>query len=399
MSHLHQCLSCPPASSHLPLATSPSRHAPTPHPPRSPRPPCASPPAAHAADTIAAGAGIVDESVARFVTEEGPARVADLVDYGVQFARDAHGKFVLSQEAAHSIRRVVGVSGDRAGVGIMQALTAKVRATPSIRVLEGFEADDLIVADGRVQGVRLVRVRGADSGAYEFYPACAVVLATGGIGALYSVTTNPEFARGEAIAMAARAGAVIADAEFVQFHPTAINIGLDPAPLATEALRGEGATLVNGRGERFMLRIDARGELSPRDIVARGVFAEVVSGRGAFLDCRKAIGPEFPEAFPTAYESCRAAGIDPVTDLIPVAPAAHYHTGGIATDAWARTSVTGPGAGGAGGGAWELQAVATGRRTSTLCVLAWIAVIRTLFSVLFDALPSRRCDSASGSTF
>lgn len=298
-------------------------------------------PERHAADTIAAGAGIVDESVARFVTEEGPARVADLVDYGVQFARDAHGKFVLSQEAAHSIRRVVGVSGDRAGVGIMQALIAKVRATPSIRVLEGFEADDLIVADGRVQGVRLVRVRGAGSGAYEFYPACAVVLATGGIGALYSVTTNPEFARGEAIAMAARAGAVIADAEFVQFHPTAINIGLDPAPLATEALRGEGATLVNGRGERFMLRIDARGELSPRDIVARGVFAEVVSGRGAFLDCRKAIGPEFPEAFPTAYESCRAAGIDPVTDLIPVAPAAHYHMGGIATDAWARTSVTG----------------------------------------------------------
>jgi L-aspartate oxidase len=298
-------------------------------------------PELHAADTIAAGAGIVDERVARFVTEEGPARVADLVAYGVPFERDAKGDFVLSQEAAHSRRRVVGVSGDRAGASIMQALIAKVRATPSIRVLEGYEADDLIVRDGRVEGVRLVRSDAFDNSTYEFYPACAVVLATGGIGALFAVTTNPAYARGEAIAMAARAGAVIGDAEFVQFHPTAINVGVDPAPLATEALRGEGAILVNGRGERFLQSIDPRAELSPRDIVARGVFAEVVSGRGAFLDCRKAIGTRFPDAFPTVYDYCRKAGINPVRDLIPVAPAAHYHMGGIATDELARTSVAG----------------------------------------------------------
>jgi len=298
-------------------------------------------PALHAADTIAAGDGLVDEEVARFVTEEGPARIADLVAFGVPFDRDPQGHFLLNQEAAHSRRRVVRVSGDRTGGAIMQALIAKVRATPSIRVLEGYEADELITADGRVEGVRLVRSAAFGNGCYEFFPACAVVLATGGVGGLFSVTTNPPYARGEAIAMAARAGAVIGDAEFVQFHPTAIDVGLDPAPLATEALRGEGATLVNRSGERFMCAIDPRAELSPRDIVARGVFAEIAAGRGAFLDCRKAIGPHFAQAFPTVYALCRKAGIDPATELIPVAPAAHYHMGGIATDALAGTSVPG----------------------------------------------------------
>jgi L-aspartate oxidase len=141
--------------------------------------------------------------------------------------------------------------------------------------------------------------------------------------------------------MAARAGAVIADAEFVQFHPPAIDAHLDPAPLATEALRGEGATLLNAKGERFMLAIDPRGELAPRDVVARGVFAEITAGRGAFLDCREAIGARFPTAFPTVYEHCLRAGINPVTELIPVAPAEHYHMGGIATDPRGRTNVEG----------------------------------------------------------
>jgi L-aspartate oxidase len=298
-------------------------------------------PELHAADTIAAGDGLVDEEVARLVTDEGPARIADLVAYGVPFDRDPQGHFLLSQEAAHSRRRVVRVSGDRTGAAIMQALIARVRATPSIRVLEGYEADALITANGRVEGVRLVRPAAFGNGCYEFFPACAVVLATGGVGGLFSLTTNPPYARGEAIAMAARAGAVIGDAEFVQFHPTAIDVGMDPAPLATEALRGEGAILVNRDGERFMTAIDSRAELSPRDIVARGVFAEIAAGRGAFLDCRKAIGAHFADAFPTVYAYCRKAGIDPARELIPVAPAAHYHMGGIATDALARTSVPG----------------------------------------------------------
>ena len=295
----------------------------------------------HAADTLDAGAGIVDADVARFVASEGPARIADLVRYGVPFDRNEDGSFALSQEAAHSRRRVVHVSGDRSGAAILDALVAKVRATPSIRVLEGYEADDLIITDGRVEGVRLVRAGDCGKEVYEYFPARAVVLATGGIGALYAVTTNPAYARGESIAMAARAGAVIADPEFVQFHPTAIDVGIDPAPLATEALRGEGATLVNKQGERFMQSIDPRAELAPRDVVARAVFAQIAEGNGAYLDCRTAIGEHFAHEFPTVYALCQEAGVDPAVDLIPIAPAEHYHMGGIATDARGRSSVPG----------------------------------------------------------
>ena len=298
-------------------------------------------PAKHAADTIAAGDGIVDETIAGLVASEAPDRIRDLLEYGVPFDRDLAGHYVLSKEAAHTEKRVVRVSGDRAGAAIMQALIATVRNTPSIRVLEGYEADDLIHENGHVEGVRLIRPAALGNGTYQFVPACAVVLATGGVGGLFAVTTNPSYAKGEAIAMAARAGAVIADAEFVQFHPTAIDVGIDPAPLATEALRGEGATLVNNAGERFMFKSDPRGELASRDIVARGVFAEIAAGRGAYLDCRTAIGPRFNTAYPTVAAHCRSAGIDGAKELIPVAPAEHYHMGGIATDERGRTSVAG----------------------------------------------------------
>ena len=297
--------------------------------------------AKHAADTIEAGAGIVDAAVARMVADEAPERIRDLLAYGVPFDRDLEGHYVLSKEAAHSEKRVVRVSGDRAGAAIMQALIATVRATPSIRVLEGYEAYDLIERDGRVEGVRLIRPRSHGGGAYAFVPASAVVLATGGVGALFGLTTNPSYARGEAIAMAARANAIIADPEFVQFHPTAIDAGIDPAPLATEALRGEGATLINSEGERFMLAIDPRGELAPRDVVARGVYDELEAGRAVYLDCRQAIGAEFEKRYPTVYGHCIRAGIDPAREPIPVAPAEHYHMGGIATGITGRTSVPG----------------------------------------------------------
>jgi L-aspartate oxidase len=297
--------------------------------------------AKHAADTIDAGCGIVDPAVARLVADEGPDRIRDLLSYGVPFDRDLEGHYVLSKEAAHSEKRVVRVSGDQAGAAIMQALIAAVRATPSIRVLEGYEADDLIAGNGRVEGVRLIRPKALGNGSYAFVPASAVVLATGGVGALFALTTNPSYAKGEALAMAARAGAVIADAEFVQFHPTAIDAGIDPAPLATEALRGEGATLANSAGERFMLAIDQRAELAPRDVVARAVYDEINAGRGVFLDCRQAIGSHFEKEFPTVWAHCRRAGIDPSTELIPIAPAEHYHMGGIATDARGRTSLAG----------------------------------------------------------
>src|SRR5690242_7844249 len=175
--------------------------------------------------------------------------------------------------------------------------------------------------------------------------ARAVVLATGGIGHLYAATTNPAEASGLGLAIAARAGAAIADPEFVQFHPTAIMVGRDPAPLATEALRGEGAVLINENGERFM-RSHPLAELAPRDIVARGVFAEIAAGRGAFLDATTALGARFKEKFPTVYASCISAGIDPATQPIPIAPAEHYHMGGIAVDAHGRTSLRGLWAGG-----------------------------------------------------
>jgi L-aspartate oxidase len=298
-------------------------------------------PEAHAHDTIVAGAGIVGEAVARTVAEEAPERIRDLLAYGVPFDRDLEGHFVLSREAAHSAKRIVRVAGDRAGAAIMQALVATVRATPSIRLLEHYDAEDLIVTGDRVTGVRLIRSEARGNGTFDLLPASAVVLATGGIGRLFAVTTNPAYARGEAMAFAARAGAAIADAEFVQFHPTAIDIGADPAPLATESLRGEGAILVNGAGQRFMQGLHPAAELAPRDIVARGVFAEISAGRGAFLDCRNAIGAKFPTAFPTVYGFCMEAGIDPRTELIPIAPAAHYHMGGIATDLRGRTTVEG----------------------------------------------------------
>jgi L-aspartate oxidase len=294
----------------------------------------------HAEDTIRAGAGIVDEKIAELLAREARDRVEDLLRYGVPFDKDLEGHFMLGREAAHGRNRILHVKGDTAGRAIMAALLAAVRATPSISVIEGFTARDLLLRDGHVQGVELAPVDGGQSARGLLLPASAVVLATGGTGQIYAITTNPREARGEGIAIAARAGAVIADAEFVQFHPTAINVGKDPAPLATEALRGEGALLINGRGERFMRAVHEDAELGPRDVVARAVFREVASGRGAFLDCRH-LGPELAEHFPTVFASCRAAGIDPVREAIPIAPAAHYHMGGILTDPQGRSTVDG----------------------------------------------------------
>lgn len=297
-------------------------------------------PEQHAADTIRAGAGLVDERIAHIVAAEASDRVQDLLSYGVPFDRDLAGHLVLSREAAHTARRVVRVSGDKAGHAIMEAVIHAVRRTRCITVLEGYSAFELIKSGARVTGVRLTRADDV-AAVYELHGARAVVLATGGIGGLYAVTTNPSHARGDGIAMAARAGATIANAEFVQFHPTALDVGLDPAPLATEALRGEGGVLINSAGERFMIGQHPDAELAPRDVVARAVFREIAGGRGAFLDCRSTIGARFPETFPTVYEHCRQAGIDPVRQPLPVAPAEHYHMGGLHTDEWGRTSVPG----------------------------------------------------------
>lgn len=295
----------------------------------------------HAADTIRAGSGIVDADMARRLAEDAPARIEDLLRYGISFDKDLEGRLKLSREAAHSERRIVRVRGDLAGKAIMSAITVAARCAPSIRIIEGYAAHRLTVANGKVVGVDLWPADSLGQGEPVRLAARAVVLASGGIGQLYRTTTNPKGARGGGLAMAARAGAAIVDAEFVQFHPTALDIGRDPAPLATEALRGEGASLINGRGERFMLQVHEDAELAPRDVVARAVFRETQCGRGAFLDCREAIGRRFAEAFPGINEVCRDAGIDPARDPLPITPAAHYHMGGIHTDADGRTTIEG----------------------------------------------------------
>lgn len=302
-------------------------------------------PESHAADTIAVGGGLVDRDVALSLAREAPARIHDLLSYGVPFDRDLEGRLAVAQEAAHSARRIVHVRGDMAGKAIIAALIEAVRNTPSIRVIEGYVAEAMFTDNNAVTGVQL---RKADDVAARPLNVAtrAVVLATGGIGHLYAVTTNPKEASGLGLAIAARAGAIIGDPEFVQFHPTAIMVGRDPAPLATEALRGEGATLINSNGERFMLAKHPLAELAPRDIVARGVFDEIAAGRGAFLDARKALGDTFAAHFPTVYASCIAGGIDPARQPIPIAPAVHYHMGGVAVDARGRTSIDGLWAGG-----------------------------------------------------
>ncbi|MGH1349497.1 MAG: L-aspartate oxidase [Methyloligellaceae bacterium] len=293
----------------------------------------------HTADTIQVGGGIVDPEIASMVAYEASDRIRDLLSYGVPFDQDIEGKLALSREAAHSERRIVRVRGDMAGKAIMSALLQTVKQTPSITVIEGYRAERLITDNGRVCGIYLSSY--SDNKAELRIKSPAVVVASGGVGGLYGVTTNPSTSSGEGLGMAALAGAVIADAEFVQFHPTALNVGIDPAPLATEALRGEGASLVNKNGKRFMPEYHGDAELAPRDIVARAVHEQVVSGQGAFLDCREAIGAAFPELYPTVYEKCMEAEVDPVVSPIPVAPAAHYHMGGILTDKDGRSSVPG----------------------------------------------------------
>ncbi|MGB7914867.1 MAG: L-aspartate oxidase [Rhodomicrobium sp.] len=290
----------------------------------------------HAADTIAAGAGLTDLAIAEILTREGRERVEDLLRYGVPFDRELDGKLRLSREAAHSARRIVSVQGDRAGRAVMAALITAVSSTPSISVFDAMEAVELVQRNGRIIGVYASRT--GQPGRASFLPARAVVLATGGAGQLYGVTTNPKEANSGGLGMAARAGAVIADPEFVQFHPTAFDIGQDPAPLASEAIRGDGALLINRSGERFMLKAHPSAELAPRDVVARAVHEEVAAGRGAFLDCRSI---HLEEAFPTAYEICVRAGINPSEQPIPIAPAAHYHMGGVLTDARGRTTLAG----------------------------------------------------------
>jgi L-aspartate oxidase len=292
-------------------------------------------PALHAADTVAAGDGLTDAVVANRIAAAAPAAIIELERHGVVFDRGTDGRLSLGLEAAHARRRIVHVTGDGAGAAIMRALVAAVQATPSITVIEGLEARRLLVDDRGIAGVLA-------AGPFDacLLPTRRVVLATGGLGGLFARTTNPLGAIGQGLALAVRAGAALADMEFVQFHPTALDVGLDPMPLVSEAVRGEGAVLIDETGARFMSG-NGRGELEPRDVVSRAVAAHVAAGHRVFLDARPALGADFAAHFPGIAARCRAAGIDPARQPIPVRPAVHYHMGGIAVDAEGRSTVEG----------------------------------------------------------
>ncbi len=289
-------------------------------------------PALHTADTLAAGAGLCDPSAVAAVTAAAPAAIEWLVSQGVPFDRTPTGELALGLEGAHGRRRIVHARGDSTGAEIMRTLTAVAARTPSITVLEHTRAARILTGDdGAVTGVEIER-----AGGRTVLPARNVVLATGGVGGLWSRTTNPLGSWGQGLVLAARAGALLRDLEMVQFHPTALDVGgLDPMPLVSEAVRGEGAILVTADGHPVL-----DNPLAARDVVARAVFAALQRGERVLLDARH-LGAEFPELFPTVTAKCRAAGIDPVTQPLPVSPAAHYHMGGVVADVAGRTSVPG----------------------------------------------------------
>ena len=292
-------------------------------------------PALHAADTLGVSAGLALAEIAAIVTEAAPGRIAWLLEAGVGFDRVAGGELALGREAGHGRNRIVHAGGDRTGAAVMQALTATVRRRPDIRVLEGFGLVDIITTGSRAAGVLLE----AADGTRLAIIAPQVVLATGGIGACFERTTNPASAGGAGIAAAARRGVRLADLEFMQFHPTALAVAGDPQPLLTEALRGAGALLVDDCGQRFMSSIHPDAELAPRDVIARSVAARALAGRPVFLDATGVAG--LAERFPGAWAIARAAGFDPTRQPLPVATAAHFHMGGIATDADGATSMPG----------------------------------------------------------
>ena len=286
-------------------------------------------PALHAADTMAAGAGLCDADAVARITDAGPDAIRWLAACGARFDRDAQGRLRLGLEAAHGRRRIAHAAGDGTGREIMRALVARIRGTPSVTVIARVAARRLLLADGRIAGVL---AEGAD-GPIVLRTA-RVAIATGGVGGLFADTTNPRGATGQGLALAARAGATLGDLEFVQFHPTALAVGRDPMPLVSEAVRGEGATLVDETGARFM-----ENELAARDIVSRAVWRHLAAGHRVFLDARAL--PRFAERFPAIAASCMASGVDPSTTPIPVRPAAHYHMGGIAVDEHGRSSIPG----------------------------------------------------------
>ena len=303
---------------------------------------------AHVTDTLVSGDGLCNEEIVRIVTTEGPARVRELVEFGVRFQKGEHGEeFDLGMEGGHSTRRVAHAS-DLTGKEIERALLAQIAQHPNIEVLENHLAIDLLIESKalgreRQEGDRCLGayVLNRITGEVETRLAGVTVLCTGGCGKVYLYTTNPDIATGDGVAMAYRAGARVANLEFIQFHPTCFFNREAKNFLISEAVRGEGGVLINQQGEAFMTKYDPRGDLATRDAVARGIDAEMkASGADCvFLDITHKPARFLMERFPNIYQTCKQYGVDLTIKPIPVVPAAHYMCGGVLVDEWGRTSL------------------------------------------------------------
>ena len=292
-------------------------------------------PELHLSDTLVAGAGLCDVDAVRVMVEEGPARVSELMAMGAHFDQ-SDGGLAFTREGGHSLPRILHAGGDATGAEIERALVEAVRATAA-DIRERWFAVDLVVQDGRAVGVRALDPDAAE----HQIRARHTVIATGGAGQCYAVTTNPSLSTGDGIAMALRAGVAVADVEFMQFHPTALHHPSMPRPLLSEALRGEGAILRDENGVAFMASEHPLADLAPRDVVARAIARRIID-RGlshVWLDARPIEG--FEARFPTVWRACQAVGLDPRVDLLPVAPAAHYLSGGVCTDLDGATTLAG----------------------------------------------------------
>ncbi|WP_328888434.1 L-aspartate oxidase [Streptomyces sp. NBC_00316] len=303
-------------------------------------------PEQHLADTLVAGAGLCDESAVRTLVTEGPDAVRRLIETGAQFDTTAAGDIALTREGGHHRRRIAHAGGDATGAEISRALVEAVRAAALHTVENALVLDLLTDAEGRTAGVTLHVMGEGQHDGVGAVRAPAVVLATGGMGQVFSATTNPAVSTGDGVALALRAGAEVSDLEFVQFHPTVLFLGADSEgqqPLVSEAVRGEGAHLVDASGTRFMLGQHELAELAPRDIVAKAITRQMQlhGTEHMYLDARHFGAEMWEKRFPTILAACRAHGIDPITEPIPVAPAAHYASGGIRTDLRGRTTVPG----------------------------------------------------------
>ena len=304
-------------------------------------------PEEHLHDTLVAGVGLCDVEAVRILVTEGPAAVRELIELGARFDRDASGQIALTREGGHLRDRIAHAGGDATGAEISRALVEAVRGDEGIEVLENALALDLLVdARGATQGVTLHVMGSGQRDGIGRALAPVVIVATGGFGQVFGQTTNPYVSTGDGVALALRAGAEVADLEFVQFHPTVMWLGplaQGQQPLVSEAVRGEGAVLLDGRGRRFMVEEHPLADLAPRDVVAKAIMRRMreEDAEHVWLDGRHLGADVWLQRFPTILENCRGRGIDPVTDLIPVAPAQHYVSGGIRTDLSGRASVPG----------------------------------------------------------